>query len=108
MNDQRGRPRAQLNVYLNKYIGGVPYTAFAQDISPTGLSLTHLLEPSQAGARVGLQFQLPGCEEVIYAEGNVVRQWASKDRPSSGVHFTLLTERHREMIASYVEARATR
>ena len=54
--------------------------------------------------RVGLQFQLPGSEEVIYAEGELVEGFARlKDAvPEHGVRFTLLTERHRRMITDYV------
>ena len=37
------RARAPLDIYLNKYIQGVPYMAKAADISPEGLSLAHLI-----------------------------------------------------------------
>jgi hypothetical protein len=95
-----------MDVYLNKYVGGVPYMARAADISSDGLALAHLIEPQQNRKRVGLQFQLPGSEEVIYAEGEVVREWLGRDATeSSGIRFTLLTERHRRMIESYVSAR---
>ncbi len=107
MSDKRKNARVPLDIYLNKYMGGVPYLARAADISQEGLSLARLLEPEQDARRVGLQFQLPGSEEVIYAEGEVVRDWVeldSKRRQSeaSGVRFTLLTERHRRMIDAFV------
>ena len=73
MAEQRRTGRAQIDILLNKYVGGVPYTARARDISPGGVRLARLLEPEHAGKRVGLQFQLPGSSEVIYAEGEVVR-----------------------------------
>jgi len=105
MSDKRNSKRAPIDIYLNKYMGGVPYMNRASDISPEGLSLAQLIEPQHHGRRVGLQFQLPGSEEVIYAEGEVVREWAELDtarRERSGVRFTLLTERHRRMIDDYV------
>ncbi|MCY1078513.1 PilZ domain-containing protein [Archangium lansingense] len=105
MSDKRKNARVPLDIYLNKYMGGVPYMARAADISQEGLSLARLLEPEQDARRVGLQFQLPGSEEVIYAEGEVVREWieASPRQPErSGVRFTLLTQRHRQMIDDYV------
>jgi hypothetical protein len=98
MNDRRKRARARLDVYLNKYIAGVPYMARAADISREGVSLAHLIEPELSARKVGLQFQLPGCDEVIYAEGEVVRV-----HERSGVRFTLLTERHRRLIDAYVQ-----
>lgn len=108
MSEKRKAKRVPLDIYLNKYMGGVPYMARASDISQEGLSLSRLIEPQHEGKRVGLQFQLPGSDEVIYAEGEVVREWAEIDakhrkNEASGVRFTLLTERHRKMIDAYVE-----
>ena len=104
MSEQRRTERAQIDILLNKYVGGVPYTARARDISPGGLGLARLLEPEHAGKRVGLQFQLPGSNEVIYAEGEVVREWIeSENAQADGVRFTLLTERHRQLIRRFVE-----
>ncbi len=105
MSEKRKNTRVPLDIYLNKYMGGVPYMARASDISPEGVSLARLIEPEHDSRRVGLQFQLPGSEEVIYAEGEVVREWveASPSRNErSGVRFTLLTARHRRMIDDYV------
>ncbi len=109
MSDKRKSARVPLDIYLNKYMGGVPYMARAADISPEGLSLARLIEPEHEARKVGLQFQLPGSDEVIYAEGEVVREWMeagsrrSKKEQRSGVRFTLLTERHRRMIDDYVD-----
>lgn len=103
MSDKRKANRAPLDIYLNKYIGGVPYMVRSADISPEGLRLAHLIEPDHGKKRIGLQFQLPGSEEVIYAEGEIVREWAAaKKKEGTGVRFTLLTERHRQAIRSYV------
>lgn len=108
MSDKRKQTRVPLDVYLNKYVAGVPYMARSADISSEGLGLATLIEPEAAGRRVGLQFQLPGSEEVIYAEGEVVREWASLDERNegAGVRFTLLTERHRKLIDQYVSRAA--
>ena len=104
MSEKRKNSRVPLDIYLNKYVAGVPYMARTADISREGVALAHLIEPEQSGKRVGLQFQLPGSEEVIYAEGEIVREWASlsQKREGSGVKFTLLTERHRRLIEQYV------
>lgn len=103
MSEKRKKIRAPLDVYLNKYVAGVPYMARAADISTDGLSLANLIEPEHEKKRVGLQFQLPGTDEVIYAEGEIVREWLGQQEPEgSGVRFTLLTERHRRLIDQYV------
>jgi hypothetical protein len=109
MSEKRKNTRVPLDIYLNKYMGGVPYMARAADISQEGVSLARLIEPEHDARRVGLQFQLPGSEEVIYAEGEVVREWVEANprrHERSGVRFTLLTERHRRMIDDYVTRRA--
>ncbi len=111
MSEKRNARRAPLDIYLNKYIGGVPYMARSSDISEEGLNLAQLIEPQHGGKRVGLQFQLPGSEEVIYAEGEVVREWVGStaqgtNHHGSGVRFTLLTERHRRLIDTYIERHA--
>ena len=103
MTNKRNLGRAPLDIYLNKYVAGIPYMARASDISPDGLNLAHLIEPQSRGKRVGLQFQLPGSDEVIYAEGEVVREWVDSEKEGSGVKFTLLTERHRKLIHQYIE-----
>ena len=103
MDNKRKQGRVNLDIYLNKYVAGVPYMARTSDISREGVGLAHLIEPDLNGKRVGLQFQLPGSEEVIYAEGEVVREWADLDHreEGSGVRFTLLTERHRRLIDQF-------
>ncbi|MHB8874168.1 MAG: PilZ domain-containing protein [Myxococcaceae bacterium] len=106
MSEKRKVGRVPLDIYLNKYVSGVPYMARTSDISNEGVSLSRLLEPQLAGKRVGLQFQLPGSEEVIYAEGEVVREWIDASTEGSGVRFTLLTERHRRLIDKYVDRHA--
>lgn len=103
MIERRRAPRAQLDIYLNKYVDGVPYLARTSDISPTGVALSQLIEPMEVDPRVGLQFQLPGSRELIYVEGEVVRRWAGKNCDRSGVRFTLMAERHRKLIAEFVE-----
>lgn len=106
MANKRRNARASLDVFLNKYIAGTPYLSRARDISAEGLSLAPVGEPAHPARRVGLQFQLPGSEEIIYAEGEVVRQWGGPKEPS-GVRFTLLTERHRRMIRDYIQRAAS-
>ncbi|MBI5547965.1 MAG: PilZ domain-containing protein [Deltaproteobacteria bacterium] len=103
MPEKRTCRRVPLDVYLNKFIKGVPFMARARDISPEGIFLTRLLEPQADDGRVGVQFQLPGTREVIYAEGEVVRDANRGGRaPGSGIRFTLITEYHRRLIERYI------
>ena len=102
MDKRMGGRRAPLDIYLNKFLDGVPYLARSRDISLEGIYLTRLLEPRFRGRRVGLQFQLPGTDEVVYAEGEITRDAERAATEGIGVKFTLLTDRHRKMIEKYV------
>jgi len=108
MTDKRKTRRVPLDVYLNKFIRGVPFMARARDISPEGISLTQLIEPQAGDARVGIQLQLPGTSEVIYAEGEIVRDWNHPRGGGHGIRFTLLTGYHRRLIERFVTRHAFR
>ena len=104
MNEQRRQPRVPIHIYMNKYVDGVPYMTRSADISCNGIGLAHLLEPKFDKKHVGLQFQLPGSEEIIYAEGEIARDWIQSGRsiPGSYIRFTFLTEQHRKLVEAYV------
>lgn len=100
--EKRAGRRAPLDIYLNKFLEGVPYMCRSRDISLEGIYLTRLLEPRFIGRQVGLQFQLPGSEEVVYAEGEIVRDVAAGRSEGEGIRFTLVAERHRRLIDRFV------
>ena len=108
MTEKRTNRRVPLDVYLNKFIKGVPFMARARDISPDGIYLTRLLEPEAAESRIGVQFQLPGTKEVIYAEGEVVLDTRRGRATGNGIRFTLITDYHRRLIERYVTRHAAR
>lgn len=103
MSDNRQSRRAPLDVYLNKFINGAPFMVRARDISPEGIYLTQLIEPQGDDDRVGVQFQLPGLKEVIYAEGRIVRKGNLNSSQGHGIRFTLLTDHHRRLIERYID-----
>ena len=108
----RKTPRVALDIFLNKFIEGTPYLCRSTDISAEGVYVGALIEPEALlaanetpGKTVGLQFQLPGTEEVIYAEGEIVRSQQRKRTRGFGVRFTHLARRHQMLIEGYVRAR---
>jgi len=107
MANQRKSKRAKVDVYLNKIMDEKLHLARARDISSEGLWLSKVLEPQFAGKQVGLEFQLPGSEEVIWAAGQVVRDGeraANDGAPLEGsaIQFTAVADRFRRMIEAYV------
>jgi hypothetical protein len=99
----RTHPRAPLNVYINKIIGETLYMCRAANISEAGIYVSRLLEPDLAGRRdFGLEFALPGSDEVLWARGEVVREGRKHEVDGTGVHFTVIPSRYRQLIADYV------
>jgi hypothetical protein len=104
MAEQRRTGRAQIDILLNKYVGGVPYNRACARHQPRR-------GPSGSAARARACRQASGppvpaarIHEVIYAEGEVVREWIeAENAQADGVRFTLLTERHRQLIRRFVE-----
>ena len=105
----RKSPRVQIDIFLNKFVEGVPYLCRATDISEHGISVGALIEPETASVldgepvQVGLQFQLPGTDPVVYAEAEVVRVQSRASTTGFGLRFTHVAERHRLLIRAYVE-----
>jgi hypothetical protein len=109
MSSCRKSPRVSLDIFMNKFIEGTPYLCRTTDISAEGLYLGALIEPDLEAANetdtIGLQFQLPGTEEVIYAEGEIVRSQDRKRARGYGIRFTHVARRHQQLIEQYVRTR---
>jgi hypothetical protein len=88
--ERRDSRRLPVDLLVNRFLDGYPYLCRATDISRSGMRLVPLLEPSAnvAPRYMGLQFQLPGTEEVLTASGEAV--FAEGDRGPFGIHFTRL------------------
>ena len=105
-SDHRRSRRARLDVYLNKVVDEELFMCRASDISTDGIYLSSLIEPRLDGERVGLEFTLPGHDEVIWAGGEIVRDGIRGLADGSGIRFTALPDRYRQLIADYVDASA--
>lgn len=110
MANQRKSERAPCDIYLNKIIDESRHLARARDISPDGIWVSKVLEPATHARTVGLEFQLPGSSEVIWAAGEVVRedsrQLGSGEVEGAAIRFTAMADRFRRMIEVYVSRTA--
>lgn len=87
-SERRTNRRAPIDVLANRFLDGYPYLCRATDISARGMRLRRFNEPEASNRYVGLQFQLPGCAEILTASGEVIfRDDASG---ALGVRFTHL------------------
>lgn len=96
---RRTHRRIPLDLYVNKLINGVPFLARTKDLSRHGMYVHQLLEPSSPEhAHIAVEFALPGTEEVIWAEAEVVHRGSG----GTGLRFRDLTPRQTHLIEGYI------
>jgi hypothetical protein len=102
-SDRRHQARAKIDLFVNRFLNGHPYICRMTDISPTGARIIPLNEPrlSPAPSHMGLQFQLPGRDEIVTASGVAVTGASGR---SLGVRFTNLSADSASAIAAFMRA----
>ncbi len=107
--NRRIDPRLRLQVYLNEYIKDDPYRALAMDISESGLAVQKLTEPIVPHASIiGLELELPGTNETIWAAAEPRFDWVGHDFHVSGLRFRAMARKHRTLLRDYVRERRLR
>lgn len=109
--DRRSHARVKVDVLVNRFVGGQPYMCRMTDLSRTGARLAPLLEP--AGQRaprpryVGLQFQLPGRQEILTASGELVTDGDGPGGRVVGVRFSNLPPDAAWALEAFLEPAST-
>lgn len=98
-NDRRTNSRYGVDLLLNRFVNGYPYLCRATDISRGGMRIVPLNQPAQAARFMGLQFQLPGSDDVLTASGELTVESADG---SVGVRFTRLPASSQEQIGRFL------
>jgi hypothetical protein len=101
--DRRCEGRREVDMLVNRFLNGYPYLCRATDISRTGMRVVPVHEPAVATRFVGLQFQLPGSDEVVTASGEAV--FASGSSGPVGIRFTRIPPTSAEQIGRFVAGR---
>lgn len=101
--DARRHARTPLDIVLNKYIRGQPHLCRAVNLSRGGMLLRKVFEPDVAHDAVTLEFQLPGSDEVLRAEG--VALMDGKEARAVGVRFTQMSAAAASALELYLGAR---
>ncbi|MDX2020931.1 MAG: PilZ domain-containing protein [Deltaproteobacteria bacterium] len=99
-DDRRVSKRAPVDLFMNRFLGGQPYLCVARDVSHTGMRLRTLLGPQLPNHFVGLQFQLPGSNEVLTASGEVVREGSEE----VSIRFTHMPAASRQALEQFLAA----
>ncbi|HEY5453818.1 MAG TPA: PilZ domain-containing protein [Polyangia bacterium] len=86
--DRRYNKRVKVDMFINRFLNGLPYMCRMVDISRTGIRLAPMIEPdgNLAPQYMGLQFQLPDRNDVLTASGVTI----TRGGKTVGVRFTSL------------------
>ncbi len=101
--DRRGEARRDVDLLINRFLNGYPYLCRATNISRTGIRVVPMHEPAVDTQFMGLQFQLPGSDEIVTASGEAV--FASGSQAPVGIRFTRMPPASAEQISRFVAAR---
>ena len=103
-SDRRRGFRISTNMFFNEYIADRPYRALAGNLSETGVLLNRV---KSARAKrpctsiVGLEFQLPGTNETIWARGEICSSSRDPLFDIDHVRFTDMPKVHARMLRDY-------
>jgi hypothetical protein len=97
---ERRQRRIPVDILLNKYIDGEPHVCRAVNVSGGGLLLYKVFEPELEHSEVSLEFQLPGSNRVLRADGVTLAEhpWAR----AHGVRFTRMAEDDRALLDAFL------
>ena len=107
-DDRRTNPRVPLRTYMKQYVRDVPYQALALDVSEAGLAIRKPTERIPHARVVGLELELPGTSEVIWASAEPRFHAVGAQTHFSGLHFIGMARKHEKLIRDYVRERRER
>ena len=95
-DDRRTNPRFPLRTYMNQYVRDVPYQALALDVSEDGLAIRKPTERIPHTRVVGLELELPGTSEIIWASAEPRFHSVDAKTHFSGLHFIAMATQARD------------
>ena len=98
--EQRRDAHKPINIVLNKYINGEPHLCRGVNVSRGGMLLHRVFEPDRLHHAVVLEFQLPGSERVLRAEGMALL--GGPGGRSCGVRFTHMSSEACQVLEQFL------
>lgn len=91
-----------MELLMNEYMQDRPYRALSVNISESGLYVNKVVGSLARRSRVvGLEFELPGTSEVIWARGEVCYDTIDDCFHGQGIRFTGMPKVHQRLIRDY-------
>ena len=102
-SDRRQQRRARIDLFVNRFLNGHPYLCRMTNISRSGARIVPIIEPrvSPTPSHMGLQFQLPGRDQVVTASGVAIADGAGR---TIGIRFTNLSSDSASAIDAFMSA----
>ncbi|HKA88686.1 MAG TPA: PilZ domain-containing protein [Haliangiales bacterium] len=102
--------RIPLEMFVNQYAQDRPHRGLTVNISETGVYVNKVLAPMLRDARVvGLEFELPGTGEIVWARGEVCYDNLDDMFHGQGIRFAAMARAHQRLIRDYcIERRRAR
>ncbi len=94
--------RVPLQMFLNEYVADRAYRSLSANLSPTGILINRLTTPmTHKSPIIGLEFQLPGTSDTIWAKGEMRYKAFGQHFSGTGVEFTGIAQGHLRLIKEY-------
>jgi hypothetical protein len=104
--DRRYERRVPLEMYLNAYVEDRPHRGFTLNLSESGLYLNTLSRtPLPPLTTVGLELDLPGASETIWAAGMLCYDAVDEYFHGEGIRFVAMARRHLRLLHDFLNAR---
>lgn len=105
-SDRRIGFRIELELFFTQYIRDRPFRLLSSNLSETGLYAHRVsLDPEArllpAGTVVGLELELPGTGDVIWARGEICRERSGRSVCGSAVRFAEMPRIHARMVRDF-------
>ena len=108
--ERRFGNRVPLEMFLNEYVADRPHRCLSVNVSETGLYVHKLIQPLKRATRVvGVEFELPGTNEIIWARGDVCYDQLDDYFHGTGIRIAAIPQKHARLMHDYIyEARRER
>lgn len=107
--ERRYASRVRVELFLNQYIRDRWFRVLAMDLSPTGLRVQKLVERRMPLSRVvGLELELPGTNEVIWASAEPRFDAVDDDFQVSGLTFVHMAQKHERLLHDFLHRKQAR
>ena len=100
MWERRSEDRVKLRIWVEERVGETVYYQRTANISRSGLFLEGTI-PHEAGTKVRLSFSLPGSEDLIDLEGEVVG--AGEGQTGMGIRIVDMRDEDAELLEAFIK-----